>query len=71
ADGSVVTWGSAISGGDSSAVAPLLTEGVIQVCASNEASAANKADGSLVTWGNANLGGCCTSDGGRRPSLCK
>ncbi|CAE8740268.1 unnamed protein product [Polarella glacialis] len=56
-DGSVVTWGDAGCGGDSSAVAPLLTEGVIQVCGNVLAFAAIKDDGSVVTWGNAGCGG--------------
>ncbi|CAE8600881.1 unnamed protein product, partial [Polarella glacialis] len=57
ADGSVVTWGSADCGGNSSAVAPLLTEGVVQVCGTGGAFAAIKADGSVVTWGVADYGG--------------
>ncbi|CAE8610698.1 unnamed protein product [Polarella glacialis] len=74
ADGSAVTWGNAKSGGDSSEIAPLLMEGVVEVCANTPAFAAIKADGSVVTWGNAKiwqrfLSGCSTSDGGRCPSL--
>ncbi|CAE8594183.1 unnamed protein product, partial [Polarella glacialis] len=57
ADGSVVTWGDADFGGNSSAVAPLLTEGVVQVCGNNNAFAAIKANGSVVAWGNAGSGG--------------
>ncbi|CAE8661020.1 unnamed protein product, partial [Polarella glacialis] len=53
ANGSVVTWGRADSGGDSSPIAPLLTEGVVQVCGNYDAFAAIKANGSVVTWGNA------------------
>ncbi|CAE8611413.1 unnamed protein product [Polarella glacialis] len=56
ADGSVVTWGDADHGGNSSAVAPLLAEGVVQVCGNGEAFAAIKADGSVVTWGDADHG---------------
>ncbi|CAE8603287.1 unnamed protein product [Polarella glacialis] len=57
ADGSVVTWGDAMGGGDSSAVSPLLMEGVVQVCGSIAAFVAIKADGSVVTWGDAKCGG--------------
>ncbi|CAE8636215.1 unnamed protein product [Polarella glacialis] len=57
ADGSVVTWGDADGGGNSSAVAPLLIEGVFQVCGSRRAFAAIKADGSVVTWGDGRVGG--------------
>ncbi|CAE8640087.1 unnamed protein product [Polarella glacialis] len=57
ADGSVVTWGEADYGGNSSAVAPLLTGGVVQVCGTSGAFAAIKADGSVVTWGGADSGG--------------
>ncbi|CAE8604651.1 unnamed protein product [Polarella glacialis] len=57
ANGSVVTWGKASEGGDSAAVAPLLTEGVVQVCGTAGAFAAIKANGSVVTWGNAQVGG--------------
>ncbi|CAE8599390.1 unnamed protein product [Polarella glacialis] len=57
ANGSVVTWGSADHGGDSSAVAPLLAEGIVQVCGTISAFAAIKANGSVVTWGNAFSGG--------------
>ncbi|CAE8611440.1 unnamed protein product [Polarella glacialis] len=60
ADGSVVTWGDA-RGGDSSAIAPLLTEGVVQVCLNIRAFAAVKADGSVVTWGDAVCGGDSSS----------
>jgi hypothetical protein len=57
ADGSVVTWGRAATGGNSSEVAPLLTEGVVQVCGNGFAFAAIKANGSVVTWGHAGAGG--------------
>ncbi|CAE8687921.1 unnamed protein product [Polarella glacialis] len=56
ADGSVVTWGDADRGSNSSAVAPLLTEGVVQVCGNIGAFAAIKADGSVVTWGATDCG---------------
>ena len=55
-DGSVVTWGSAPDGGDSSAVAGQLT-GVTDVYSTYSAFAAVKDDGSVVTWGVASDGG--------------
>jgi alpha-tubulin suppressor-like RCC1 family protein len=57
ADGSVVTWGDADSGGNSSAVASQLSSGVSQIFVSDSAFAALKADGSVVTWGNSSYGG--------------
>jgi hypothetical protein len=59
ADGSVVTWGSSWSGGDSSEVSSQLNgECDVKVIYSNkEAFAALRADGSVVTWGNKNYGG--------------
>ncbi|CAE8607641.1 unnamed protein product [Polarella glacialis] len=56
-NGSLVTWGSQFFGGDSSKVAPLLTEGVVQVCGTNTACAALLIDGSVVTWGDDEEGG--------------
>ena len=56
ADGSVVTWGDAGCGGDSSAVGDQL-RGVQQVQATALAFAAILADGSVVTWGDAVRGG--------------
>ena len=56
ADGSVVTWGNARNGGDSSAVQDQL-KNVQQIQASTGAFAAILADGSVVTWGNARNGG--------------
>ncbi len=56
-DGSVVTWGSSDSGGDSSAVANELASGVTQIFSSEYAFAALKEDGSVVTWGNSEYGG--------------
>ena len=50
-DGSVVTWGDAIRGGDSSSVASELSNGVSAIYSTSEAFAALKADGSVVTWG--------------------
>ena len=55
-DGSVVTWGDANCGGDSSAVQDTLTN-VQQIQAARFAFAAILGDGSVVTWGDANLGG--------------
>ncbi|MER2625823.1 MAG: DUF4347 domain-containing protein, partial [Accumulibacter sp.] len=59
ADGSVVTWGDASMGGNSSAVATKLdgTIDVRQVFSNGWAFAALRADGSLVTWGDASYGG--------------
>ncbi|CAE8610321.1 unnamed protein product [Polarella glacialis] len=57
ADGSIVAWGDADSGGDSSEIAHLLMEGIVQVCGNDTAFAAIKADGNVVTWGNADNGG--------------
>ena len=55
-DGSVITWGDADYGGDSSAVRDQL-KGVQQIQASREAFAAILGDGSVVTWGDADYGG--------------
>jgi Ca2+-binding RTX toxin-like protein len=59
ADGSVVTWGKADYGGDSSAVAASLdgTIDVTQVFSAQGAFAALRADGSVVTWGVPGEGG--------------
>ena len=56
ADGSVVTWGDAEDGGDSSAVRDQL-KNVQQIQATQKAFAAILADGSVVTWGDAEDGG--------------
>ena len=55
-DGSVVTWGLADDGGDSSAVQDQL-KNVQQIQASFGAFAAILGDGSVVTWGSAAHGG--------------
>ena len=55
-DGSVVTWGDAVDGGDSSAVQDQL-ENVRQIQASDSTFAAILDDGSVVTWGDAAHGG--------------
>ncbi len=59
ADGSVFTWGEAISGGDSSSVANQLDGkiDVTQIYSGRGAFAALRVDGSVVTWGNKNYGG--------------
>ena len=57
ADGSVVTWGSSSTGGNSSAVAAQLASGVEAIYSTSQAVAALKADGSVVTWGSSNFGG--------------
>eukprot|EP00439_Symbiodinium_sp_Y106_P056530 s1401_g7.t3 len=55
-DGSVVTWGNADHGGDSSAVQDQLRD-VQQIQSSHKAFAAILFDGSVVTWGDADCGG--------------
>eukprot|EP00434_Breviolum_minutum_P007779 symbB.v1.2.006865.t1/scaffold415.1/size208980/8 len=55
-DGSVVTWGFAEDGRDSSAVQDQL-RGVQQIQASRGAFAAILEDGNVVTWGRADYGG--------------
>ena len=55
-DGSVVTWGNADCGGDSSVVREQL-KNVQQIQATMYAFAAILADGSVVTWDNADCGG--------------
>ena len=55
-DGSVVAWGDARSGGDSSTVQDQL-KNVQQIQASQSAFAAILADGSVVTFGDARSGG--------------
>jgi autotransporter-associated beta strand protein len=59
--GSVVTWGSASWGGDSTAVADKLASNVVAVYSNSVAFAALKTDGSVVTWGNASWGGDSTA----------
>ncbi|MBA4467324.1 hypothetical protein FHK98_19055, partial [Cylindrospermopsis raciborskii CS-506_A] len=67
-DGSVVTWGNYIYGGDSSSVSSRLTSGVTQIFSTGYAGvtqifstgyafAALKSDGSVVTWGDSSYGG--------------
>ena len=59
-DGSVVTWGNASSGGDSSAVTADLSVGVVQIYSNPNSFAALK-DGSVVTWGDSDYGGDSSS----------
>eukprot|EP00435_Cladocopium_sp_Y103_P068753 s71_g32.t1 len=56
ADGSVVTWGDPLNGGDSSRVQHQLRN-VQQICGAGKAFAAILADGSVVTWGDPLNGG--------------
>ncbi|MBO2676988.1 tandem-95 repeat protein [Shewanella algae] len=56
-DGSVVTWGRAKYGGDSSIVAEQLKAGVKMVYGKYLAFAALKEDGSVVAWGDPERGG--------------
>jgi alpha-tubulin suppressor-like RCC1 family protein len=60
-DGSVVTWGSAYSGGNSSSVASSLSSNVTAVYSNASAFAALKKNGSVVTWGDASHGGNSSS----------
>ena len=55
-DGSVVTWGDAGGGGNSSAVQDQLVN-IQQIFSTRGAFAALKTDGSVVTWGDQNSGG--------------
>ena len=55
--GSVITWGGADHGGNSSTVRAFLSSGVEHVVGTDGAFAARKHDGSVVTWGDENLGG--------------
>ncbi|CAJ1330125.1 unnamed protein product [Effrenium voratum] len=57
ADGSVVTWGAEVAGGNvPPEVRPKLRE-VRQICATNAAFAAIAADGRVITWGEPAFGG--------------
>ena len=55
-DGSVVTWGDPLGGGDSSAVQDKL-HNVKAIYSTWYAFAAIRSDGSVVTWGDPELGG--------------
>ena len=56
-DGSAVSWGHAVCGGDSSRVAAVLTSGVVRLVSNRGAFVAIKDDGSAASWGHANFGG--------------
>ena len=62
-DGSVVTWGSAYYGGDSSSASSGLSSGVVEIVGTissfwnKGAFAARKSDGSVVAWGDKSYGG--------------
>merc|ERR1711920_425641 len=58
-DGSVVTWGAAQCGGDSTKVRQQLTD-VSCIYSTRSAFAAVKVDGTIVTWGDAECGGDST-----------
>ena len=60
-DGSIVTWGYSLYGGDSSSVSANLSSGVVSICNTNYAFAALKSDGSVITWGDQINGGNSTS----------
>ena len=51
-NGSVVTWGISVKGGDHSAVAEKLTSGVVKVVPGMYTYGALKEDGSVVVWGH-------------------
>ena len=55
--GNVVTWGSAASGGDSTAVQEQLRGDVQHIYSTEWAFAAVLGDGRVVTWGDSVLGG--------------
>jgi hypothetical protein len=56
-DGSVVTWGDAKWGGDSSRVQAELKQDVDMIYSTENAFAAQMLDGRVVTWGSAYDGG--------------
>ena len=57
-NGSVVTWGDPVYGGNSSGVPKnSLSGGVVQIFTTKSAFAALKGDGTVVTWGHADSGG--------------
>jgi alpha-tubulin suppressor-like RCC1 family protein len=67
-DGSVVTWGDANAGGDSTAVADNLASNVKAVYSNYNSFAALKNDGSVVTWGSGFTGGDSTAVAGNLTS---
>lgn len=60
ADGTVITWGDAARGGDSSKVQKQLRN-VKEIQGTDYAFAAILADGSVVTWGDPGSGGDCSA----------
>jgi uncharacterized protein YjbI with pentapeptide repeats/alpha-tubulin suppressor-like RCC1 family protein len=60
-DGSIVTWGYSVYGGDSSSVSANLSSGVVSICNTYYAFAALKSDGSVVAWGHSLYGGDSSS----------
>ena len=62
-DGSVITWGTGTSGGDSSSVSASLTN-VVEIYPSYGAFAAVKSNGSVVTWGHTSYGSNSSSVSG-------
>ena len=60
-DGSVVTWGLAFTGGNSTSVSAKLSGNVTIISSTSLAFAAIKNDGSVVTWGLAMAGGNATA----------
>ena len=57
ADGSIVTWGYANEGGDSSSVSQDVSSGVSNIFSNKFSFAALKDDGSVITWGKNCCGG--------------
>ena len=55
-DGSVITWGDSVAGGNSSSVSASLSSNVVSIYATNYAFAALKSNGSVVTWGDSSYG---------------
>lgn len=55
-DGTVISWGNELNGGDASSIQGELTH-VVSIAATNTAFAAVKQDGSVVTWGDPATGG--------------
>ena len=58
-DGSVITWGDSIYGGDSTGITGL-SSGVTRIFSTAYVFAALKSDGSVITWGDSSLGGDST-----------
>ena len=60
-DGSVVTWGNAGYGGNSSSVASSISSGILQIYTTASSFAALKTNGSVITWGDQYSGGNSSS----------